>query len=677
MTPSISTIWVNGKSINAPVNSTIMQACMLNNIEIPRFCYHEQLAIAGNCRMCLVEVEKSPKLVASCAMPIINGMKVVTTSSIVKKAREGVLEFLLLNHPLDCPICDQGGECDLQDQAMIYGSDRGRFFEFKRTVQDKNVGPLIKTIMTRCIHCTRCVRFISDVANAPVLGTTGRGTNTEITTYIKKLWLNSNISGNIIDLCPVGALTSKPYAFKARPWELQTKETFDILDPFCMKIRVDLNPFEIVRVLPLNNNWITDKTRFSYDGFNKQRLLSPLYRDVKTHLLKVASWSSIFKAVTDATLNKSILFHIGNLTNIETLLAAKLFKAFSTKAVYFKLDDVSVDYVKPMHFQGHWLKHLTTPVSVSAIRNSSFLFLSDTSVDDMIPLLSTFFNKNQHVVYLGVFNKALMSKSKQVGTSGRCLLKIVQGKHFVSSIIKETVSSNMLLHKQFSSFDSITSFLLPRFTNQLPIQSSVSVNNALRVLSQDLFYTRSVHNSVVIDTHWMLNSSNSSSNMFNTLKTKQKTIIYQGTHAETSLQLADIVLPGLTYTEVAASYVDVMGNVKQTHSIQSNPSQSFICSEAEFMVYCLLLSKLSTETLKTLNYMDLKFLIVSFLRNYTNAVLSNSLTLENLSFSNNLVKTGYSTTFTDDYFTNNNISRASSVMARCSMLRATESFNTF
>jgi NADH dehydrogenase (ubiquinone) Fe-S protein 1 len=223
------TVVINGVEVLVDKNSTVLQACESIGIEIPRFCFHERLSVAGNCRMCLVEIEKSPKPQASCALPVMNNMKIFTDTPLVKKAREAVLEFLLINHPLDCPICDQGGECDLQDQAMIYGSDSSRFYEYKRGVENKNIGPLVKMIMTRCIHCTRCVRFMSEVAGLGDFGTTGRGNSTEIGTYIEKN-LNSELSGNIVDLCPVGALTSKPYAFKARPWELTSFDTLDISD---------------------------------------------------------------------------------------------------------------------------------------------------------------------------------------------------------------------------------------------------------------------------------------------------------------------------------------------------------------------------------------------------------------------------------------------------------------
>lgn len=245
-------VFVDGNPIQVPKGVTVLYACEEAGIDIPRFCYHERLSIAGNCRMCLVEVEKSPKPQASCAMPAMPGMKIKTNTPMVKKAREGVMEFLLLNHPLDCPICDQGGECDLQDQAMVYGSDRGRFVDYKRSVEDKNLGPLVKTVMTRCIHCTRCVRFAKEVAGVPDLGVTGRGRDSEIGTYIERV-LTSELSGNVIDLCPVGALTSKPFAFTARSWELKGTESIDVTDSVGANIRIDSKGSEVMRIVPRLN----------------------------------------------------------------------------------------------------------------------------------------------------------------------------------------------------------------------------------------------------------------------------------------------------------------------------------------------------------------------------------------------------------------------------------------
>jgi NADH-quinone oxidoreductase subunit G len=270
---------IDGGEIEVPAGTTILQACELAGIEVAHFCFHERLAIAGNCRMCLVEVEKSPKPIASCAMPVGDGMVVHTRSPKALKAQRAVMEFLLINHPLDCPICDQGGECDLQDQAMAYGFDRGRFDENKRAVRDKNFGPLVETHMTRCIHCTRCIRFLTEIAGVQELGATARGEDMEITTYVQRA-LGSELSANIIDLCPVGALTSKPYAFTARPWELNKTESVDVLDAVGSNIRIDSRNAQVLRVLPrvneaINEEWISDKTRYAIDGLRRRRLDRP------------------------------------------------------------------------------------------------------------------------------------------------------------------------------------------------------------------------------------------------------------------------------------------------------------------------------------------------------------------------------------------------------------------
>ncbi len=300
-------IIIDGKEIDVPGDLAIIQALELVGVEIPRFCFHERLSVAGNCRMCLIEVVGAPKPAASCAMcvrdlrPGRDGEppEIRTNSAQVKKAREGVMEFLLVNHPLDCPICDQGGECDLQDQAMAFGVDASRYHENKRAVEDKYIGPLVKTIMTRCIHCTRCVRFTTEVAGVEELGAIGRGEDMEITTYLEKA-MGSELQGNIIDLCPVGALTSKPYAFSARPWELRKTETIDVMDAVGSSIRVDARGNEVMRVMPrnhddVNEEWISDKTRFIWDGLRTQRLDRPYIR--VDGRLQPASWAEAFAAI--------------------------------------------------------------------------------------------------------------------------------------------------------------------------------------------------------------------------------------------------------------------------------------------------------------------------------------------------------------------------------------------
>jgi NADH-quinone oxidoreductase subunit G len=292
---------VDGIEVEVPNGATVLQACEAAGKEIPRFCYHERLSIAGNCRMCLVEVEKTPKPVASCAMPAADNMVVKTTTPMVKKAREGVMEFLLINHPLDCPICDQGGECDLQDQAMAYGRDRTRFAENKRAVEDKYMGPLIATSMNRCIQCTRCVRFITEVAGSPEIGAIGRGEDMEITTYLESA-VTSELSANVVDLCPVGALTNKPYAFNARSWELSKTQSLDMMDAVGSNIRIDARGPEVMRILPvrhegINEEWITDKARHVVDGLRVQRLDTPYIRE--NGKLRPASWNEALGLVAE------------------------------------------------------------------------------------------------------------------------------------------------------------------------------------------------------------------------------------------------------------------------------------------------------------------------------------------------------------------------------------------
>jgi NADH-quinone oxidoreductase subunit G len=328
---------IDGNEVDVPADYTLLQACEEAGAEVPRFCYHDRLSIAGNCRMCLVEVKGGPpKPTASCAMsvkdlrPGPNGEPPVveTKSPMVKKAREGVMEFLLINHPLDCPICDQGGECDLQDQAMAYGIDSSRFHENKRAVENKHLGPLVKTIMTRCIHCTRCVRFTTEVCGVADMGLIGRGEDAEITTYLEAA-LSSEMQGNVVDLCPVGALTSKPYAFHARPWELVKTESIDVMDAVGSTIRVDTRGKEVMRIMPrlneaVNEEWISDKTRYIWDGLKTQRLDRPYAR--KDGKLQAVSWSEAFQTIADkvgASDGAKIGAVAGDLASVEEMFALK------------------------------------------------------------------------------------------------------------------------------------------------------------------------------------------------------------------------------------------------------------------------------------------------------------------------------------------------------------------
>ncbi len=348
MTETVS-ITVDGVEIEVDRRLSLLQACELAGAEVPRFCFHDRLSIAGNCRMCLVEVEKAPKPVASCAQSLVDGMVVSTRSGVARKAQRSAMEFLLVNHPLDCPICDQGGECDLQDQAMGFGAGISRYNEQKRSVSEKNFGPLIKTSMTRCIHCTRCIRFLDEVAGVPALGATGRGESMEITNYIEQ-GIASELSGNIIDLCPVGALTSGPYAFVARPWELVTTESVDVMDATGSNVRVDSRGREVLRVLPrlhedINEEWISDKTRFAIDGLVRRRLDRPWVRGGEG--LEEASWEQALDAVSrrleshDATRVAAIA---GDLVDCETLFAMKgLMTAIGSPHMDCRQDGMAAD----------------------------------------------------------------------------------------------------------------------------------------------------------------------------------------------------------------------------------------------------------------------------------------------------------------------------------------------
>ena len=371
-------IIVNNQEVEFEEGMTILQACELAGAEIPRFCYHERLSIAGNCRMCLVEMEKSSKPVASCAMPATDGMKIKTNTPLVDKARKGVMEFLLANHPLDCPVCDQGGECDLQDQSLFYGLDSSRYTENKRQVKEKNMGPLIKTQMTRCIHCTRCIRFATEVAGIPELGAVGRGEDMEITTYLEKS-MESELSANVIDLCPVGALTSKPYAFEARPWELKKTETIDVMDAVGSNIRVDTYGWEVKRVLPrinedINEEWISDKTRYACDGLLKQRLDIPYIRE--NGRLQKSSWNKALKYLIDKLKSfkpNEIAGIVGDLADLEMIYSFKSFfeKSIGSTNLECRQDRI---YINPQERMNYIFNS-----SINGIEDSDFILLVGTN----------------------------------------------------------------------------------------------------------------------------------------------------------------------------------------------------------------------------------------------------------------------------------------------------------
>ncbi|KAF8398917.1 hypothetical protein HHK36_014782 [Tetracentron sinense] len=432
-------VFVDGFPVKIPKGMTVLQACELAGVDIPRFCYHSRLSIAGNCRMCLVEVEKSPKPVASCAMPALPGMKIKTDTPIAKKAREGVMEFLLMNHPLDCPICDQGGECDLQDQSMAFGSDRGRFTEMKRSVVDKNLGPLVKTVMTRCIQCTRCVRFATEVAGVQDLGMLGRGSGEEIGTYVEKL-MTSELSGNVIDICPVGALTSKPFAFKARNWELKGTESIDVTDAVGSNIRIDSRGPEVMRILPrlnedINEEWISDKTRFCYDGLKRQRLNDPMIRGPDGRF-KAVSWRDALAVVAEVAHQvkpEEIVGIAGQLSDAESMMALKDFlNKMGSNNVWCEGNGV--------HSQADLRSGYLLNSTISGLEKADVFLLVGTQPRVEAPMVNARIRKtvranNAKVGYIGPATD-LNYNHQHLGTGPQTLLEIAEGRHsFCSALL--------------------------------------------------------------------------------------------------------------------------------------------------------------------------------------------------------------------------------------------------
>ena len=488
---------INETDVEVEEGLTVLQACEKVGVEIPRFCYHEKLSIAGNCRMCLVEMEKSPKPIASCAMPVSEGMNIKTNTSFVEKARKGVMEFLLANHPLDCPVCDQGGECDLQDQSMFYGIDKSRYKENKRYVPEKYMGPLIKTQMTRCIHCTRCIRFATEVAGVSELGAIGRGEDMQITTYLEKS-MESELSANVIDLCPVGALTSKPYTFEARPWELKKTETIDVMDAVGSNIRVDTYGWEVKRVLPrinedINEEWISDKTRYACDGLKNQRLDTPYLKIQNT--LKKTTWENAYKIITEQIKeisSEKIAGLTGDLTNMETLF---IVKEFFSKTIKSKNLDSRSDmrYVNNSQRENYIFNS-----TINGIEDSDLIILIGTNPRYEATILNSrirkSFLKNNTLIYsLGNLGE-LNYPYKIIKNDTETIKNIVENNHELSDIIKKSKKPIIILGQSILKlksgkyiFEEIKKYLkkinkINKEWNSLNIIS----NNAATVGSYDL-----------------------------------------------------------------------------------------------------------------------------------------------------------------------------------------------
>lgn len=576
-------VTIDGRIVNVETGSSIIQAADKAGVTIPRYCYHDKLAIAGNCRMCLVDVERMPKLIASCAMPVQNGMVVHTDSERIKKAREGVTEMLLENHPLDCPVCDQGGECDLQDQSQRYGSDRGRFRELagKRAVENKAIGPLVKTSMNRCIHCTRCVRFMNDVAGAPELGTAGRGNDMQIGTYIERN-INSEMSGNIIDLCPVGALTSKPYAFRARPWELKRTETIDVMDAVGSNVRVDARGIEVMRVLPrlndeVNEEWISDKSRFACDGLKTQRLTHPLVRNGNS--FDVTTWDEALAKITEAfkTIQpkaNEIKAVAGALTDAESMVALKdllnrLDSEHLTTDVKLNTEATGIDIRSNYSFNStidgiedadQILLIGTNPRHEAAVLNARIRKIwlrSDLEISHIGEEFSSTFGLDHLGNDVNALKKALAGGyGKKLGQAKKPMIVIGSG-----------ISDSEDLK---SIYNTVADFAAKNENFNTPEWNGVNLlhREASRVAALDIgFQTLSKE---VSETKPKIIYLLGADEITNKDIPKDAFVIYQGHHGDLGASFADVILPGSAYTEKSATYVNTEGRV-QTTRVAVNP----------------------------------------------------------------------------------------------------------
>ena len=564
-------VTVDGIEVEVEAGSTVLQACEVAGKEIPRFCYHERLSIAGNCRMCLVEMEKSPKPVASCAMPVMDGQVIKTNTPMVKKAREGVMEFLLINHPLDCPICDQGGECDLQDQAFNYGGGRSRYELNKRSVDQKHMGPLIKTHMNRCIHCTRCVRFSEEVAGIAEIGAINRGENMEITTYLENT-IDSEMSGNVIDLCPVGALTSKPYSYEARPWELNKVETIDVMDAVGSNIRMDSKGWEVKRVLPrvndeINEEWISDKTRYACDGLLNNRIDNPYIK--KNGKLMEASWKEainfIYENVSD---KKSFAGLVGQLVDLETTYAFKSFlrDTFNSDLIDFRQKDILFDTSDEFNFRFN--------TSIQKIDECDFILLIGANPRHEATIINTRIRKavkNGCKVFSIGDPGELHYNYKVIGNNISILDDLINGNISESKILKEAKNPAIIIGESIlkpevalSITNSVKSLL--KNINKLDgfnilHQSASSVGNLILGLQSNEI--EKIYSSEVL---YLLNADE-----IDPKKLKNKFVIYQGTHGGESSQIADVVLPGAAYSEKNGSFVNLEGRVQKSFKASYPP----------------------------------------------------------------------------------------------------------
>ena len=670
--PSIT---IDNKKIEFENGMTVMQACELAGAEIPRFCYHEKLSIAGNCRMCLVEMEKGPpKPVASCAMPAGDGMVIKTDSEMVKKARKGVMEFLLINHPLDCPICDQGGECDLQDQAMYYGFDKTRYEENKRAVQNKNMGPLVKTIMTRCIHCTRCVRFSTEVAGVDDIGLLGRGENAEITTYLEKT-IESELSGNVIDLCPVGALTSKPYAFKSRPWELTKTETYDVFDGIGSSIRIDTRGKKVLRALPrineeINEEWISDKSRFAIDGLSRQRLDS-VYTKLNGKLQK-SNWDNAFSLIHDQIIKRgkqNSVFLSGKFTDAETLFSAKKFSE-SLKSFYY---DCRFDNAQFIENSNESFKFNST---IQEIENSDAILLIGTNPRWEAAVLNarirkTFLENNCQIGVIGPkVNQTY--RYNHLSDSLNYLNKLSDGNTDFNKVLNNAKNPLIIIGTSAINTADGKKILETSAALAKKIQKNKDIN-PLNILYQDIsrvgslelnFYNKYFDNNYNLQLKKHIDTNKPVVFLMGLDEVdlsilKNAYVVYLGHHGDQSASVADVILPTPAYTEKTSTYMNIEGRVIQTNKCHNPLGEA----KEEWKIFRVL-SNLINHQLKFNNLSELRDEITKNFNQFTsiNELKPN----KNITFAkvNKIddIKIQYNI---NNFYMNDSISRSSETMALC------------
>ena len=662
---------VNDKEIEVEEGLTVLQACEQAGFEIPRFCYHEKLSIAGNCRMCLVEMEKSPKPIASCAMPAAEGMNIKTNTPKVEKSRKGVMEFLLANHPLDCPVCDQGGECDLQDQSMFYGIDKSRFKENKRHVPEKYMGPLIKTQMTRCIHCTRCIRFATEVAGVPELGAIGRGEDMQITTYLEKA-MESELSANVIDLCPVGALTSKPYVFEARPWELKKTETIDVMDAVGSNIRVDTYGWEVKRVLPkvnddINEEWISDKTRYACDGLKNQRLDNPFIKN--NGQFQKTSWEDVYSLIKlkiNQTTPDKISGFTGDLTNMETQFAAREFfdKILTSNYLESRSENIFVDTSKRENYIFN--------SSINSIEESDFILLVGTNPRYEATILNSRIRKsylnNRAEIYSFGDQGDLTYPYKVINESNKALDNFLSGKGDLYNKFKNSSKPMVILGFSFFLGKSAKYFQekLNSFQKNY-INEEFKDWKIINVLSKDAS-TVGAFDLDIINTSDGYNKTleKLNNNEFELIflfgqdnlnfSKKNEFVVYIGSHGDKGAETADIVLPSPAYTEQNGYYTNLEGKIQKAYKATYPPGSA----KEEWLI----LNELSKLIRNKVLFKDRNYLEDS-LKNYLNTKKKHTLqSSENNNFIEEQIKT-----IQIDYFHSNVIARASKTMSECRNLR--------